>query len=119
MTECIYLQILASKFHAFNQAHKFLFNSLRRLALDAKRKDMVRELEERELAFKKAKTAEMKEEREMALEADGIKDEGRRMREERENALRMRGEAERIAQKEGRRMSHRHWVSILAPTSSP
>lgn len=62
---------------------------------------MVRELEERELAFKKAKTAKMKEEREMAQEAERIKDEGRRMREEREKELRQREEeAERIAQKE-------------------
>lgn len=62
---------------------------------------MVRELEERELAFKRSKSEKVKEERELMQETVRIKDEGRRMREARENELRAREEeAERVAQKE-------------------
>jgi DnaJ family protein C protein 17 len=57
---------------------------------DNKRKNMVVELEERERAFKKAKMEQQKEEADQWQETEKIKDEGRRLREERENEIRRR-----------------------------
>jgi DnaJ homolog subfamily C member 17 len=54
---------------------------------DAKRKGMQDELEEAERAVKKAKMDKAKEERERREEAERIKEEGRRMRQERENEI--------------------------------
>ncbi|KAJ7064960.1 DnaJ domain-containing protein, partial [Mycena amicta] len=94
----------ARKFHELTQAYELLLDPLRRLALDAKiraktardarfksydnkRKNMVTELEERERAFKKAKMDQEADELRRRQENEQIKDVGRRMREERENAL--------------------------------
>ncbi|KAI0066918.1 DnaJ-domain-containing protein [Artomyces pyxidatus] len=102
------------KFHELNQAYELLLDPLRRLALDAKirvvearkqrfakydkkRSHMLDELEERENAFKKARTERAADERQRAQEAEKIKDEGRRMREEREKELlRREEEAEKV-----------------------
>ncbi|KAJ7774478.1 hypothetical protein DFH07DRAFT_732782 [Mycena maculata] len=97
----------ARKFHVLTQSYELLLDPLRRLALDAKlrvkaarderfksydnkRKNMVTELEERERAFKKAKMDQQRDEAARWEETEKIKDEGRRLREERENALRKR-----------------------------
>jgi DnaJ homolog subfamily C member 17 len=99
--------ILARKFHELNQAYELLLDPLRRLALDAKmrvkharaerfksydnkRKNLVNELEEREQAFKKARMEKQKEEVETWQQTEKIKDEGRRLREEKEKELRNR-----------------------------
>ena len=90
-----------------NQAYELLLDPLRRLALDAKvrvrearkqrfagydakRKILVEELETREHALKKAKFDKTVDERARAQEAEKIKDEGRRLREEREKELMQR-----------------------------
>lgn len=95
---------LARKFHELNQAYELLLDPLRRLALDAKlrvkqaraerfkaydnkRKNLVEELEERERAFKKAKVEKAKEESARWEQAEKIKDEGRRLREEKQKQL--------------------------------
>lgn len=57
---------------------------------DNKRKNLVNELEEREQAFKKARMEKQKEELETWQQAEKIKDEGRRLREEKEKELRNR-----------------------------
>ncbi|KAJ7629356.1 hypothetical protein DFH06DRAFT_1006100 [Mycena polygramma] len=97
----------ARKFHELTQSYELLLDPLRRLALDAKlrvkaarderfksydnkRKNMVNELEEREPAFKKAKMEQQRDEATRWHETEKIKDEGRRLREERENDLRKR-----------------------------
>ncbi|TFY70321.1 hypothetical protein EVG20_g2685 [Dentipellis fragilis] len=97
------------KFHELNQAYELLLDPLRRLALDAKqrlkearktrfasydakRKNMVEELEERERAFKKAKVEKAQEERARERETEQIREEGRRLREEREKELKRREE---------------------------
>ncbi|KAF7316267.1 J domain-containing protein [Mycena indigotica] len=97
----------AKKFHELTQAYELLLDPLRRLALDAKlrakharearfktydtkRKTMVTELEERERAFKKTKMDQEVDEVRRREDNDKIKDAGRRMREERENALRQK-----------------------------
>ncbi|KAI0052196.1 DnaJ-domain-containing protein [Auriscalpium vulgare] len=97
------------KFHELNQAYELLLDPLRRLALDAKirvvqarkqryekydnkRKHMLEELEQREADFKKARMDKAAADRTAAHEAEKIKDEGRRMREEREKELRRRDE---------------------------
>jgi DnaJ homolog subfamily C member 17 len=54
---------------------------------DAKRKVLVEELQERERAFKKAKTQQQKEEADRLQETERIDAEGRRMREEKEKEL--------------------------------
>lgn len=54
---------------------------------------MVNELEERERAFKKAKMDQQHDEASRWQETEKIKDEGRRLREERENELRKREQA--------------------------
>jgi DnaJ family protein C protein 17 len=96
---------IAWKFHELNQAYELLLDPLRRLALDAKlrikearkarfstydakRKGLVEELEERERAFKKARMEKQKEEVDRWRETEKIKEEGRRLREERQNAIR-------------------------------
>jgi len=56
-------------------------------AYDAKRKNLVEELEERERAHKKARVQKQKEELEAYHQTERIKEEGRRLREEREKAL--------------------------------
>ncbi|KAJ7355466.1 hypothetical protein DFH08DRAFT_500488 [Mycena albidolilacea] len=100
----------ARKFHVLTQSYELLLDPLRRLALDAKlrvkaarderfksydnkRKNMVNELEERERAFKKAKMDQQRDEASRWQETEKIKDEGRRLREERENELRKREQA--------------------------
>ncbi|KAJ7666017.1 hypothetical protein DFH06DRAFT_1040787 [Mycena polygramma] len=99
--------MLSRKFHELTQSYELLLDPLRRLALDAKlrvkaarderfksydnkRKNMVNELEERERAFKKAKMEQQRDEATRWQETEKIKDEGRRLREERENELRKR-----------------------------
>ncbi|KAF8889569.1 DnaJ domain-containing protein [Infundibulicybe gibba] len=99
----------ARKFHELNQAYELLLDPLRRLALDAKlrlkharearfktydtkRKNLVEELEERERAFKKARTDKQKEEVERWQETEKIKEEGRRLREEREKEMKRKEE---------------------------
>ncbi|KAJ3714251.1 DnaJ domain-containing protein [Lentinula raphanica] len=89
----------ARKFHELNQAYELLLDPLRRLALDAKlrlkqarkeryknydlkRKNMVDELEERERALKKVKADKQREEAALTQETEKIKDQGRRLREE-------------------------------------
>lgn len=110
---------LARLFHELNQAYELLLDPLRRLAIDAtlrvkaarkarfstfdgKRKAMQEELEERERAFnKKAKMEKRDEEVKVWHETERIKEEGRRMREEREKeAARKLAEAE-VAKKAG------------------
>ena len=119
--------ILARKFHELNQAYELLLDPLRRLALDAKmrikqaraerfksydnkRKNLVNELEERERAFKIARMEKQKEEVETWQQTEKIKDEGRRLREEKEKELRnrMKQEEESIDRKSTRlNSSHR------------
>ncbi|KAI9063666.1 DnaJ-domain-containing protein [Trametes sanguinea] len=101
----------ARKFHELHQAQELLLDPLRRMALDAKmrmkearkarfaqydakRKNLVEELEERERAFKKARTDSEAQKRERWRENERIMDEGRRLREEREREL-LRREHER------------------------
>ncbi|VDC07924.1 unnamed protein product [Peniophora sp. CBMAI 1063] len=105
----------AAKFHELNQAYELLLDPLRRMALDArlrtaaakkarfqqydnKRKRMIEELEEREAAFKRAKTAE----RAQAQEEERVKDEGRRMMAERAKKA-QEEEEEREREEERRR----------------
>ncbi|KAG7100047.1 hypothetical protein E1B28_001832 [Marasmius oreades] len=100
----------ARKFHELNQAYELLLDPLRRLALDAKlrakqaraerfknydnkRKNLVQELEERERAFKKAKSGKMKDEAVRSEQAEKIKEEGRRLREEKQKQLKKELEA--------------------------
>ncbi|KAJ6582886.1 hypothetical protein DFH09DRAFT_1260253 [Mycena vulgaris] len=102
----------ARKFHVLTQSYELLLDPLRRLALDAKlrvkaarderfksydnkRKNMVTELEERERAFKKARMDQQRDEVNQWQANEKIKDEGRRLREERENELRKREAAAR------------------------
>ncbi|KAK0487420.1 DnaJ domain-containing protein [Armillaria novae-zelandiae] len=97
----------ARKFHELNQAYELLLDPLRRLAVDAKlrvkaakaerfksfdtkRKAFVEELEERERAFKKARMDKQKSEADQWQANEKIKDEGRRLREEKEKELRQR-----------------------------
>ncbi|KAK0464503.1 DnaJ domain-containing protein [Desarmillaria tabescens] len=97
----------ARKFHELNQAYELLLDPLRRLALDAKlrvkaakaerfksfdtkRKAFVEELEERERAFKKARMDKQKAEVDQWEANEKIKDEGRRLREEKEKEFRQR-----------------------------
>ena len=94
----------ARKFHELNQAHQLLLDPLRRLALDAKlrlkeahkarlgkydvkRKVLVEELEEREREFKKVRREKQQNEVERWHENERIKEEGRRLREERQKAI--------------------------------
>ncbi|KAI0777661.1 DnaJ domain-containing protein [Trametes elegans] len=97
----------ARKFHELHQAQELLLDPLRRMALDAKlrlkearkvryaqydakRKNMVEELEERERAFKKARTETEAQKKERFRENERIMEEGRRLREEREKELQRR-----------------------------
>ncbi|KAF8645670.1 hypothetical protein AX16_007653 [Volvariella volvacea WC 439] len=105
----------ARKFHELNQAYELLLDPLRRLALDAKlrakkaraerfakydakRKNLLDELEERERAFKKARVDKAKEEAAQRQATEQIKEEGRRMREGREKALKQQEEQRRAAE---------------------
>ncbi|KAH0582743.1 hypothetical protein H2248_010657 [Termitomyces sp. 'cryptogamus'] len=107
----------ARKFHELNQAYELLLDPLRRLALDAKlrqkqaraerfksydnkRKNMVEELEAREREFKKRKQEQEKEELRRWHETEEIKDQGRKLREEKERELREREEKKRKAVEE-------------------
>ncbi|CAA7264342.1 unnamed protein product [Cyclocybe aegerita] len=97
----------ARKFHELNQAYELLLDPLRRLALDAKlrlqqarkerfkaydnkRKNLVEELEERERAFKKARIEKQKEEVQTWQSNERIKEEGKRLREEKEREMKAR-----------------------------
>jgi hypothetical protein len=112
---------IARLFHELTQAHELLLDPLRRMALDAKlriqearkqryanfdkkRKAMLEELEEAELADKEAKSAEATKKQKYAQEAEQIRDAGRRMVEERQAELRRQQEeaerAEKSAQEE-------------------
>lgn len=99
------MSYIARKFHELNQAYELLLDPLRRLALDAKqrvklarkerfksydnkRKNLVEELEERERAFKKARMEKQKEEVETWRDTEKIKEEGKRLREQKEKELR-------------------------------
>ncbi|EIW55739.1 DnaJ-domain-containing protein [Trametes versicolor FP-101664 SS1] len=94
----------ARKFHELYQAQELLLDPLRRMALDAKlrlkearkarfsqydnkRKNLVEELEERERAFKKARTETEAQKKERWRENERIMEEGRRLREDREKEL--------------------------------
>ena len=109
------LAYAARKFHELNQAYELLLDPLRRLALDAKlrvkqaraerfksydnkRKNLVEELEERERAFKKARTDKQKEEVETWRETERIKEQGKIMREQKEKELQqmMKGKQEDV-----------------------
>ncbi|KAF9568700.1 DnaJ-domain-containing protein [Agrocybe pediades] len=109
----------ARKFHELNQAYELLLDPLRRLALDAKqrlklarkerfksydnkRKNLVEELEERERAFKKARMEKQKEEVETWKDTERIKEEGKRLREQKEKELRdkMYPKKEQVADEE-------------------
>ena len=93
----------ATKFHELKLAQELLTDPLRRAELDAslrkqraykekyakfdaKRKAMQDDLEEREREFKRAKMETVKEQREREEKEAYIRDQGRRMREERGNA---------------------------------
>ncbi|KAJ7043461.1 hypothetical protein C8F04DRAFT_1072145 [Mycena alexandri] len=119
----------ARKFHVLTQSYELLLDPLRRLALDAKlrvkaarderfksydnkRKNMLTELEERERAFKKAKTEQQRDEATRWHETERIKDEGRRLREERENELRKR-------ETEARQQQQSAEEELEAPTLDP
>ncbi|EMD35305.1 hypothetical protein CERSUDRAFT_116104 [Gelatoporia subvermispora B] len=95
----------ARKFHELNQAYELLLDPLRRMAVDAKlrvkearkarfsqydakRKNMVEDLEERERAFKKARVDKELETKARVQENERIMEEGRKLREEREQELR-------------------------------
>ncbi|KAJ8582230.1 DnaJ-domain-containing protein [Rhizopogon salebrosus TDB-379] len=97
----------AQKFHALTTASTLLLDPLRRLALDAqfrlqaakkqrfaaydnKRKTMVTELEEREQEFKRARMAKQQDKAAREGENDRIREEGRRLREQREKELELR-----------------------------
>ena len=67
---------------------------------DNKRKNLVNELEEREQAFKKARMEKQKEEVEIWQQTEKIKDEGRRLREEKEKELRSRMKQEEETMKD-------------------
>ena len=98
---------IARKFHELNQAYELLLDPLRRLALDAKlrvkqakaerfknydnkRKNLVEELEAKEREYKKARVDKQKEEVDKWHQTEKIKEEGRKLREEREKELLMR-----------------------------
>lgn len=100
----------AAKFHELKLAQELLIDPLRRADLDAslrkqrahkekyakfdaKRKAMQDDLEEREREFKRAKMETVKEQRERVEKEAYIRDQGRRIREEREMAALMRGQA--------------------------
>ncbi|KIK63066.1 hypothetical protein GYMLUDRAFT_41377 [Collybiopsis luxurians FD-317 M1] len=121
----------ARKFHELNQAYELLLDPLRRLALDAKlrvkqaraeryknydlkRKIMVDELEERERALKKAKVGKQKEEAARMQETEKIKDEGRRLREERMKELEQKEQEASQAAKEEQEMD----APALKPTDT-
>ncbi|OCH89226.1 DnaJ-domain-containing protein [Obba rivulosa] len=106
----------ARKFHELNQAYELLLDPLRRMALDAKmrvkearktrfaqydakRKNLVEELEERERAFKKARVGKEAETKARMQENERIMEEGRRLREERERELRQKAAEVREAEK--------------------
>lgn len=57
---------------------------------DTKRKNLVEELEERERAFKKARTEKQAEEVATWRDTERIKEEGKRLREQKEKELRQR-----------------------------
>ncbi|KAF8627338.1 hypothetical protein AX15_004411 [Amanita polypyramis BW_CC] len=97
----------ARKFHELTQAYELLLDPLRRLALDAKlrlkqaraerfktydtkRRNLLEELEERERAFKKARVEKQKEEAARWHETERIKEEGRKLREQKEQELKRR-----------------------------
>ncbi|KAE9400215.1 DnaJ-domain-containing protein [Gymnopus androsaceus JB14] len=107
----------ARKFHELTQAYELLSDPLRRLALDAKlrlkqarnerykhydlkRKNMVDELEERERSLKKARVNKQKEEAARWEETEKIKDEGRRLREEKLKEMEKREQEANQAAKE-------------------
>lgn len=107
----MFIFFLARKFHELNQAYELLLDPLRRLALDAKlkikqaraerfksydskRKNLVEELEERERAFKKARVDKQKEEADALYANEKIKAEGKKLREEKEKALKTRLEVD-------------------------
>ncbi|KAI0087429.1 DnaJ domain-containing protein [Irpex rosettiformis] len=102
----------ARKFHELNQAYELLLDPLRRMALDAKyrlkearkaryakydakRKNLVDELEEREHVFKKARVEKEEKQKQVWRDNEKIMEEGRRLREEREKELQKREEEAR------------------------
>ena len=99
----------ARKFHELNQAYELLLDPLRRMALDAKvrlkearkaryaqydakRKNMLDDLEERERAFKKAKVDKEEKQKHMWRENERIMEEGRILREQKEKELQRKTE---------------------------
>ncbi|KAG6813153.1 hypothetical protein H0H92_013559 [Tricholoma furcatifolium] len=104
----------ARKFHELNQAYELLLDPLRRLALNAKlrlkkaraeryksfdnkKRNLVEELEAREREFKRAKVAKEKEELQRWHQTEEIKDQGRKLREEKERELRQKEEERKRA----------------------
>ncbi|KIY69689.1 DnaJ-domain-containing protein [Cylindrobasidium torrendii FP15055 ss-10] len=103
----------ARLFHELNQAYELLLDPLRRLAVDTKlkakqvrkeryktydnkRKVLVEELEERERAFKRQRANKQRDDLKRYQDTERVKEEGRRLREEKEKELRER-EHERVA----------------------
>ncbi|KAF7798467.1 hypothetical protein EIP86_009688 [Pleurotus ostreatoroseus] len=106
----------AKKFHELNQAYELLLDPLRRMALDAKmrlkearkarfakydakRKNLVDELEERERAFKKAKVEKEQKQKAVWRENERIMEEGRVLREQREKDMQKREDEAREREK--------------------
>ncbi|KAG2008342.1 DnaJ protein [Coprinopsis cinerea AmutBmut pab1-1] len=121
----------ARKFHELNQAYELLLDPLRRLALDAKlrlknarkerykaydakRKNLVEELEEREKAFKKAKMEKQREDEQLQYQTERIKEEGRRLREEKERKAR-EAEKEKIRMEEVAKKAEKMDVDVEEP----
>jgi hypothetical protein len=94
----------ARLFHELRQGYELLLDPLRRMALDAKlrlasakkerykaydskRKAMVADLEEREAAFKRTRAEKDREERARWTDNERIKEEGRKMREDRQKRM--------------------------------
>lgn len=95
------ISIIAQKFHELKQAQELLLDPLRRAEIDAsvkkrqqhaeqyakadaKRKRFMDELDASERSFKKAKSMSAVEKRKKEEKEEALKEQGRRMREERE-----------------------------------
>lgn len=101
---CLATFLAAQKFHELTQAYELLLDPMRRTALDAtirikearktrfasydsKRKALQEELEESERAFKKSKAEKDVKEAHRFTEEERIKEEGRKMRREKEEEI--------------------------------
>lgn len=99
----------ARKFHELNQAYELLLDPLRRMALDAKqrlkearkarysqydakRKNMVDDLEAREQAFKKARVEKEEKQQQIWRDNEQVMEQGRKLREDKEREMQRREE---------------------------